>query len=67
MKSKRKSPVTPLELLGMFLPTGMLDYFDESFAPGFLAGILLGNDILFFKVNNNLTRAFLHIYKVKVI
>lgn len=28
MKSKRKSPVTPLELLGMFLPTGMLDYFD---------------------------------------
>lgn len=28
MKSKRQSPVTPLELLDLFLPTGMLDYFD---------------------------------------
>lgn len=28
MKPKRKSPVTPIELLGMFFPTGILDYFD---------------------------------------
>lgn len=39
----------------------------ESFAFGFPAGILLRNDILFFKINNNLTRGFLHIYKIKVI
>ena len=28
MKQNRKTPPTPLEILSMFLPSGMLDYFD---------------------------------------
>lgn len=28
MKKKEKSPVTPLELLSLFLPVGMLEYFN---------------------------------------
>ena len=39
----------------------------ETFAFCILIGILLGNNILLFKVNNNFIHAFLHINKVKVI
>lgn len=28
MKQNRKAPLTPIEILSLFLPAGMLDYFD---------------------------------------
>ena len=39
----------------------------EAFALSCLTEILLGNDILLFKINYNITETFLHIDKIKVI
>jgi len=38
----------------------------ESLVTGFPSRILLRNNILLFKINNNLTRTFLHIDKIKI-
>ena len=38
----------------------------ESLVTGFPSRILLRNNILLFKINNNPTRTFLHIDKIKI-